>query len=373
LTKSLSFDILRMMAQKTSKDILRYDMMLELESITGFPLSILLDVFECYDEPHRFYHNNDHILDLILKIFADRAYYVPAVLQELVLTALYHDIYYDPKNMHSVNPSIKSNEQRSAERFRSDAQTRGVKLSSAMERRIYKNIQDTEKHVPRSETSVKFCKYDLSGFGDISFSKVLAGEKKIQKEYQWVDWNEYLIAKSKILRHFRNHPLIKDTANAVSNIDRLSQWIDAYEPKIAVYAGSFNPFHIGHLNILEKAERIFDKVIIAKGYNSEKGQSQTRLPSNLFYRQTEDYPKTLVEYVHSKPYPVTIIRGLRNTSDMQYELNQYHWLQLLDKNIQVVSIFCDVEYQHISSSTIRKLKEGGYDAYDEKLGEYTVK
>ena len=56
---------------------------------------------------------------------------------------------------------------------------------------------------------------------------------------------------------------------------------------------------------------------------------------------------------------VTLIRGLRNSTDLQYELTQYRFLQELKPDIKVVSIFCDKEYEHISSSAIRNLSKYG--------------
>src|SRR5688572_6111322 len=55
-----------------------------------------------------------------------------------------------------------------------------------------------------------------------------------------------------------------------NNAEAHAAFLSAFQPNIGVFAGSFNPFHRGHLNVLEKAERIFDKVIIAFGRNPEK-------------------------------------------------------------------------------------------------------
>jgi pantetheine-phosphate adenylyltransferase len=134
-----------------------------------------------------------------------------------------------------------------------------------------------------------------------------------------------------------------------------------------VYPGSFNPFHKGHYNILQKAERIFDKVIIARGVNPGKDKTTYELPEVLRYRQIETYEGLLTEFINDLGYDVTTIRGLRNGSDLQYELNQYRYLQELGgKNISVTAIFCDMEFEHISSTGIRQLEKYG------KAGEYLM-
>ena len=131
--------------------------------------------------------------------------------------------------------------------------------------------------------------------------------------------------------------------------------------KIGIYAGSFNPFHQGHYNILLKAERIFDKVIIARGINPEKKNELSTFPDAiLLYQTIMYYDGLLTDFLDSLPYKnVTLIRGLRNSTDLQAELTQYRYLQELKPDIQVVSIFCDMEYEHISSSAIRILQKYG--------------
>ena len=126
--------------------------------------------------------------------------------------------------------------------------------------------------------------------------------------------------------------------------------------KIGVYAGSFNPFHKGHYNILCKAEKIFDKVIIARGINPEKNNVLVPLPKILDDRPVLSYNGLLTDFMTSlEEENVTLIRGLRNSVDLQFEMNQYRYFQDLMPNIQMVSIFCDKEFEHISSSGIRLL------------------
>ena len=132
--------------------------------------------------------------------------------------------------------------------------------------------------------------------------------------------------------------------------------------RVGLYPGSFNPFHQGHLNILEKAEKIFDKVIIARGVNPEKKNVIMPMPNAIADRIWVNYNGLLTDFIKTLPYDnITVIRGLRNGVDLQYELNQYRYFQDLMPDIQMVSIFCDKEFEHISSSGIRMLSQYGED------------
>jgi pantetheine-phosphate adenylyltransferase len=144
---------------------------------------------------------------------------------------------------------------------------------------------------------------------------------------------------------------------------------------IAIYPGSFNPFTIGHQNILEKSERIFgkDNVIVAIGINPDKysnledeelrnlinhkiGVIEKQLPS----KKIEYYMGFLTEYVREKEsegYNVVVIRGLRNGYDFDYEYNQirFMWDQMPELNI--MCLFADPAYMHVSSSAYRALEK----------------
>lgn len=146
---------------------------------------------------------------------------------------------------------------------------------------------------------------------------------------------------------------------------------------IVIYAGSFNPIHIGHINIIEKAEKVFGQgnVIVAIGINPDKvtnadkeyleeKEKMAKTISEKIGRSVITYSKFLhqvVEEYELKGYNVVVLRGLRNGVDLDYEVNQFRFIQDFKKDINVVYMTCDKEYEHISSSAIRKIQQFNID------------
>lgn len=169
-------------------------------------------------------------------------------------------------------------------------------------------------------------------------------EKNSFFEHQHLDWYTY----RKLRMDF-----LKDIPQASAAL----LWLECFEPKIGLFPGSFNPFHKGHFNILCKAEKLFDKVIIAFGNNPDKAPRTFPVPQTIRNRQIMEYSSLLTDLVASLPYPVTVVRGLRNSTDFQYEQNQYRYMKELKPDLFIVNIFCDKEFEHISSSGIRTLQK----------------
>ena len=278
-------------------------------------------------EDHRFYHNWDHIEDLLEQI--DKKGLENNEI--LFLATIFHDIVYDPK--------FTDNEEKSAELF-----MKSCKADRKLKQAVKRIILDTKTHKPSNEISKIFCEMDMAILKR-PLDKLIEYENKIFKEFQCYDWLLYKKGRIGVLRQLQEG----------KELEPLISYIESRQPKIAIYAGSFQPFHRGHANILEKAEQIFDKVIIARGKNPDKNLDVYPLPDSIKFRQIELYDGLLTDFIKGLGYDVTVIRGLRNATDLQYELTQYRFLQDLDKNIKVISIFCDKDYDHVSSSAIRQL------------------
>jgi len=285
-----------------------------------------------YNEAHRYYHTIEHIQDVLTKL-KEKGFEKN---DELFLAAVFHDIVYNPKS--------NTNEEDSAALFLSESKSSS--LSTEQKEHIKNLILDTKSHKPSVKFSEEFIAIDLSVF-DGTLGDLIKYEKQIFKEFQFVDYKTYKTKRIEVLNHF----------NTNGKLNGLIDYVNTIQPHIAVFAGSFNPFHKGHYNVLKKAERLFDKVIIAFGKNPDKKDRTWPIPNVISFHQQEEYTGLLTDFIDSLGYDVTVVRGLRNSTDFQYEQNQYRYIQELKPDIKIVNVFCDKEFEHISSSGIRTLEK----------------
>ncbi len=140
--------------------------------------------------------------------------------------------------------------------------------------------------------------------------------------------------------------------------------------RIALFPGSFNPFTIGHANIVSRALNLFDKVIIGIGINSEK--SQENISENLKEIETRyaNEPRvkvitynTLTADVVEKENATCIIRGIRNDVDLKYESEIAQVNYTLFK-VETVFLLASPELKEISSSIVRELQKFGKKVSD---------
>ena len=140
--------------------------------------------------------------------------------------------------------------------------------------------------------------------------------------------------------------------------------------KQAVFPGSFDPITKGHIDLIERAIPLFDKIIVAVGDNSVKKTLfplQNRLEwihrvfgknSNVIIDNFEGLTVNFCKKVNAK----YLIRGLRNASDFDYEKTISQLNNIIGDQIETVFFISRPEYSHISSTIVREIIKGGGDS-----------
>jgi len=133
--------------------------------------------------------------------------------------------------------------------------------------------------------------------------------------------------------------------------------------KIAVYPGSFDPVTNGHIDVIERALKIFDKIIVTVGDNPGKDPTFTteeRLEmlkestKNLENVEIDSFKGLLLEYVKSKESNV-IIRGLRAVSDFDFEFQRALMNRVVDKEVETIFIMTKEHYVYLNSSIVKEM------------------
>ncbi|MBN1253833.1 MAG: pantetheine-phosphate adenylyltransferase [Deltaproteobacteria bacterium] len=139
------------------------------------------------------------------------------------------------------------------------------------------------------------------------------------------------------------------------------------EAKIAVYPGSFDPITYGHLDIIKRAVKIFDKVIVAVARNYDKQSLFTPQEKvEMITEAVKDYPTVsvdsfeglLMEYM-KKATATVALRGLRATSDFEYEYHMAAMNRSLNDEIDTLFMMTSRDYFFVSSRTIREVASLG--------------
>ena len=138
--------------------------------------------------------------------------------------------------------------------------------------------------------------------------------------------------------------------------------------KVAVYPGTFDPITYGHIDVIKKALKLFDKVIVAaseganKNYLFNSSERIEIIKKALFYDLKLDKKKIEVISFSSlttdlcKKYKSNIIlRGLRAVSDFEYEFQLAGMNRKLSNNIETIFLMSDVENQIISSRFVKEI------------------
>lgn len=139
--------------------------------------------------------------------------------------------------------------------------------------------------------------------------------------------------------------------------------------RLAVYPGSFDPATLGHLDVIERAARLFDEVVVAVGVNTSKNPLLTteqrmeairRCTEGLENVSVESFKGLLVQYAKGRGAHA-LIRGLRATADFEYEFQMAMVNRRLESDLETVFLMTKWEHSYLSSSIVREVALLGGD------------
>jgi pantetheine-phosphate adenylyltransferase len=133
--------------------------------------------------------------------------------------------------------------------------------------------------------------------------------------------------------------------------------------RTAIYPGTFDPITNGHLDILERALKLFDRVIITVARNSAKNPLFTEEERLGMMRESvrhlkgvevDSFDGLLVDYARKKK-ATAVVRGLRAISDFEYELQMALMNRKLDEDFVTVFLMPNEKYTYLNSSIVREI------------------
>jgi pantetheine-phosphate adenylyltransferase len=139
--------------------------------------------------------------------------------------------------------------------------------------------------------------------------------------------------------------------------------------KVALYPGSFDPLTEGHVSIIQRGLKMFDRLIVAVANNPKKTPLFTADERREFIRQavggdprveTDSFNGLLVDYARARGIGI-VLRGLRAVSDFEYEFQLANMNRRLDSNIDTVFVMAGEKHFYVSSQLVREVASFGGD------------
>lgn len=138
-----------------------------------------------------------------------------------------------------------------------------------------------------------------------------------------------------------------------------------------IYPGSFDPFTLGHLDMIQRISGLFDDIVVGVLVNLEKKTlfslterkemiQKALQAANINHVVVEEFHGLLVDFAREQK-ATAIIRGVRTAKDFDYELQMAHANRHLDEKIETILLPTSVEYSYISSTIIKQIGLFGGD------------
>ncbi|MCL5430342.1 MAG: pantetheine-phosphate adenylyltransferase [Candidatus Marsarchaeota archaeon] len=340
----------------------------------GDPEPVFNALTEAYSSG-RAYHNLTHVRECIDEVEKVRELLADPNAVEFALW--FHDARYDTMR--------QDNEERSADWAASVA--RGAGLDGDFAEKVRRLILAT-KHFNDTDNDAKYLSdIDLSILGK-SAERFDTYNAAIAAEYSWVQPEVYKNGRKGVLEHFGNRDHIYMTkafqdvyeARAKANIERTVAALSEGRKKImAVYAGSFDPPHIGHEWIINRAAMLFDDLVVVVAVNPLKRYTFTvdeRVEMlKKIVGKNPHVQVTSIEHKFTARYAKSIgagylVEGVRDPSDLAKEQAQADWNKEIEPGVETVLLMRPPEFAKVSSSAIKMLM--GNEGWEGIVKKYVV-
>ncbi len=139
--------------------------------------------------------------------------------------------------------------------------------------------------------------------------------------------------------------------------------------RIAVFPGSFDPITLGHIDLVKRAQHLFDKIIVAVGVNSSKKylfplEQRIEWLNQVFkeddHIHVDHFEGLTVNFCRDQKANY-LLRGLRNASDFDYEKTISQLNHIIGDNLETVFLISKPEFSHVSSTIVREIIKGNGD------------
>ena len=134
-------------------------------------------------------------------------------------------------------------------------------------------------------------------------------------------------------------------------------------PRVAVYTGSFDPVTLGHTNVIQRASKLFDELVVGVGINADKRpmfspeervELLEEVTAHLPNVRVETFSGLAVAFVRECNSRV-MVRGVRPLTDIAGEFTMLMANRQLDQDIETVFLMADETYSHVSSTLIKQI------------------